>query len=320
MSSQYALAWKCQLLKVVDSGRVPPHTVPMSRARRQKQRRERQTVKLTQGQIRKQIALQRKQAKERLERKAAYNARNTYKPRKKDRGKLVFIGTKGQKDPQRKGRKGYLLYVTKTGKKWLVKQVTNKRNTSQFRPRKLSSIAPRETRATRNAAKKFEAAKLVKVSTGKAATKGAGTVGGSSGAYDFSDKVVEKIAKSLKTTIERQASHRSFLISAMVLVRLPDGTQETVEVQLPIDKADHIAIKLGGLINFVRHKFYAFMARELAHLGYVTVGSSNHIRRLPDNDGAEPGEYVDKTGKEWHGNDLDVVRILKIDWQIQQAK
>lgn len=277
-------------------------------------------MKLTQGQIRKQIALQRKQAKERLERKAAYNARNIYKPRKKDRGKLVFIGTKGQKDPQRKGRKGYLLYVTKTGKKWLVKQVTNKRNTSQFRPRKLSSIAPRETRATRNAAKKFESAKLVRVATGEAATKGSGTASGSKGGYDFSDKVVLKLAKSLKKTIEGQASHRSFLITAMVLVQLPDGTQETVQVQLPIDKADHIAIKLGGLVNFVRHKFYAFMARELAHLGYVTVGSSNHIRRLEENKGAEPGEYVDKLGKNWTGNDLDVVRIIRIDWIIQQAK
>lgn len=292
----------------------------MSRARRKNQRRERQTVKLTQGQIKKQFALQRKASKERQERKQALAARNTYNPRKKDRGKLVFIGVKGQKDPQRKGRKGYLLYVTKTGKKWFVRQVTNKRNTSQYKPRKLSSIAPRENRTLRNAAKKFEAAKLVRVSTGKAATKGSGSVGGSKSGYDFSDKVVAKIAKSLKTTIESQASHRSFLITAMILVRLPDGTEETVQVQLPIDKADHIAIKLGGLINFVRHKFYAYMARELAHLGYVTTGSSNHIRRLEENKGAEPGEYVDKMGKNWTGNDLDVVRILRIDWQIQQAK
>ena len=277
-------------------------------------------MKLTQGQIKRQFALQRKASKERQERKQALAARNSYKPRKKDRGKLVFIGTKGQKDPQRKGRKGYLLYVTKTGKKWFVKQVTNKRNTSQYRPRKLSSIAPRETRATRNAAKKFEAAKLVRVATGKAATKGKGSATGSKGGYDFSDKVVLKLAKSLKKTIEGQASHRSFLITAMVLVQLPDGTQETVQVQLPIDKADHIAIKLGGLVNFVRHKFYAFMARELAHLGYVTVGSSNHIRRLPENEGVEPGEYVDKLGKNWTGNDLDVVRIIRIDWIIQQAK
>lgn len=292
----------------------------MSRARRVKQRRERQTVKLTQGQIKKQIALQRSQQRERLERKKALAARTSYNPRKKDRGKLVFIGTKGQKDPQRKGRKGYLIYVTKTGKKWFVKQVTNKRNTSQYKPRKLTSIAPRETRATRNAARRFETAKLVRVSEGRAATKGKGSVSGSSGAYDFSDKVVAKIAKSLKKTIESQASHRSFLITAMVLVRLPDGTTNTVQVQLPIDKADHISIKLGGLINFVRNKFYAFMARELAHLGYVTTGSSNHIRRLPENEGLEPGEYVTNSGNEWHGNNMDVVRILKIDWIIQQAK
>lgn len=293
--------------------------VGMSRARRKEnnKRRERQTVKLTQKQIQAQFERQRQQAKERQQRKSAIAARQLYKPRKKDRGKLILIGVKGQKDPQNKGRRGYLLYITKTGKKWLVKQTGNK---GQYVARKLRDIAPPARRNLRRAAKNFEAARLVKISTHRAAVKGSGSVKIKPGAYDFNDKVVAKIAKSLKQIIERQASKRSFLITAMVLVQLPDGSTETFQVQLPIDKADHISIKLGGLINFVRQKFYAFMARELAFKGYVTSGSANHIRRLADNQDAEPGEYVDKLGKHWHGNDMDIVKILSIDWKLEQAK
>lgn len=291
----------------------------MSSARRQgkQKRRQRQTIRLTEKQIQAQFAKQRQQAKERQQRKAAYAAKLSYKPRKKDRGKLILIGVKGQKDPQNKGRRGYLIYVTKTGKKWLVKQTGNK---GQFQARKLRDIAPPARRNLRRAAKEFEAARLVKISTHKAAVKGSGSVKVKPGAWDFNEKVVTKIAKSLKQIIERQASKRSFLITAMVLVELPDGSTETFQVQLPIDKADHISIKLGGLINFVRQKFYAFMARELAFKGYVTSGSANHIRRLADNQDAEPGEYVDKLGKHWHGNDMEVVKILSIDWQLEQAK
>lgn len=303
--------------KNVDGVGVLPHTVPMSRARR-KQPRQRKTIQLTQRQIQAAFEKQRQAAKERQQRAKAYGARDLYKARKKDRGKFVLVGTQGEKDPQSKGRKGYLIYVTKTGKKWIVKQTGRK---GQFVPRKLRDIAPPSKRNFRNAAKNFEAAKLEIVNKGKsAAIKGRGSVSGGSGGYDFSDKVVQKIAKSLKKTIESQRSKRSFLITAMVLVRLGDGTTETIQVQLPIDKADHISIKLGGLINFVRNKFYAFMARELAYHGYVSTGSSNHIRRLPENEGQERDEWVDKLGKPWVGSDLNTVRIISIDWIVQQAK
>lgn len=306
---------------MLTGGRVLPYAFPMSsRARRngKGQRRQRQTIKLTQKQIQAAFERQRAARKERLAKQKALVARDQYKPRKKDRGKFVLIGTQGQKDPQNKGRKGYLLYVTKTGKKWLVKQTGRK---GQYVPRKLRDIAPPSRRNLRNAAKAFDAAKLEIVSKGKqSAIKGRGSVSGGSGGYDFSDAVVSKIAKSLKKTIEAQRSKRSFLITAMVLVRLGDGTTETIQVQLPIDKADHISIKLGGLINFVRQKFYAFMARELAYYGYVSTGSSNHIRRLPENEGQEREDWVDKLGKPWVGSDLNTVRIISIDWIVQQAK
>lgn len=292
----------------------------MSSARRRGQRRERQTIKLSAAAIRKQFALQRLQSRERQQRRAAYAARDIYKPRKKDYGKLTFVGTKGQKDPQAKGRKGYLLYITKTGKKWLVRQVTSSRNASQYKPRKLTSLSPRESHTLRNKIKDFTRARLVKVSSGKAAVKGRGSVSGSMGQYDFSDKVVAKIAKALKKTIESQRSQRVFIIKAMVLIKLPDGTEETVEVEVPIEKNDAIAIKLAGLVNFVRQKFYGFMARELAFLGYVTTGSANHTRRLADNDGLDKEDWTDSRGENWVGADKDVVRILRIDWIIQQSK
>jgi hypothetical protein len=108
----------------------------------------------------------------------AQSARNAYKPRKKDRGKIVLIGTKGQKDPQLKGRKAYTVYVTKTGKKWLLKVPGAK---EPYKPRKLSEIELPVRKNLRKAQSVFQASRRVYVSQHKAAVKGKGRIDISSG-------------------------------------------------------------------------------------------------------------------------------------------
>ena len=89
---------------------------------------------------------------------------------------------------------------------------------------------------------------------------------------------------------------------------------------MPIDKPDHIAIELGGLANFVRQKVYAFFAQELAGLGLVTVGSSNHIRRLNLNKFAEDDELRRSDGEPWGGIGAGLCSIERIDWQAFRAQ
>lgn len=249
----------------------------------------------------------------------ATSAKNKFRTRKEDRGKLVFVGVDGQREPQKKNRKGYLVYVTKTGKKRLVRDV---KHSGGFHSKKINDLNPPMTRNLSRAVKEFHKSQRVLISkhSARAAVKGRTAVE-VSGVNDFNDKVVTKLARSLKKTIESQASRRQFLINANVLVTLPDKTEKVFKVQVPIAKADHIAIDLGGMQNFMRKKFYAFMARELAFEGFVTSGSANHIRRLSDNEGEDDRqEWVNANGESWAGADLEIVRIQSIEWKIEQIK
>lgn len=267
-------------------------------------------------------ALARQKEAGRIERQKgrAQAAIRHFRPRKADRGKFVLLTTRGNRGAAAKGRKGYLAYVSKAGKKSLM------RVTKDYKPRKSTDIQAPLWRAPR-AAKEFETAKLEHTGAGRSVVKGRGSVK-VSGAFDFSDKVVGHIARSLKTTIERQASHRSYLINANVLAELPDGSTQVFSFAVPIAKADNIQIELEGLENFVRQKFYKFLATELSMAGYVTSGSANHVRRLSVNKGKPRDQwqavYRDAKGRsylgEWKQMYKPEVSIRLIEWQIEQAK
>lgn len=312
-------------------------------------RRERTSQAVSPAKLRKALSEQRSRRKLVLQEKAARAARAGYKPRKKDRGKVLMIGVKGQRDPQAKGRKGYLVYVTKTGKVWLQKVKGIK---EPFKPRKLREI---EIPLKKNLHKKIEVflqSRLVTVKRGKMtdaelvkkAVKASGKMGlrgdaaarmqdfqlsgrgrgagkvKAGGAHDFNGKIVKKIAKHLQSVLRKQASQRVFTIQAIGLIQLPTGEREVIEFSVPIERGDRDGIDLGGIENFVKLKFYSFMAKQLSFMGYVSAGSANHIRSLSDNEGVDEGEWVDKNGQSWAGNDLEIARIISLEWRIEQSK
>lgn len=274
------------------------------------------TQKLSRAAIRAILSSQKQARLLKRQEQRARAAVKSFRVTKADKGNLVFIGVKGQRNPQYKGRKGYLVHVTKTGKKRLVKQ---SKQALPFLPRKITDITVPFKKQFRQAQRQFSLSRLQKTASGKTIVRGSGKVA-TAGAWDFSDKTVAKIAKSLKKTIESQRSHRSFLVQAMVRVKRADGTETVYEVNVPIDKADHVAIRLAGLENFVRQKFYAYMARELAYDGLVSSGSANHVARLKDNQGLDKADWTQDDGQKWRGNESEVVHIVEIQWQILQAK
>lgn len=249
--------------------------------------------------------------------KRARAARDLFNPQKKDRGRLIEIGPKGQRNP--KGVK-YVIHITRSGKKRLHRLEGDRPYSAHKHPvlkrqRNLSKVE-----------KEFTRSKLVVTGAGTEVLKGKGSVS-VKGPNDFSDTVISKLARSLKKTIEGQRSQRSFLIEAKLLIRHADKTTSVVEVDVPIARADNIAIKLAGIKNFVREKFYAFFAKQLQYLGYITQGSANHIARQLDIDPADVGEeewqqYHDASEHNihWSTPRFEVVRIEAIDWRINQAK
>ena len=261
----------------------------------------------------KRLVAQKERAKLARQKEKAVAVRNKFRQRKSDAGKFVMVGIDGKRNPQDKGRKGYLVYVTKTGKKQLAGYKQD------FKPRKISDIEAPAHGNKLKAAKEFQAARRVKVSGGRAAVKARGSVA-TGGANDFNETVVSKLAKGVRAGMMRQASRRTFILSVNVLVELPSGETRVYSVQVPIARADHIAIELGGIENFIRQKFYAFMARELQFDGYVTRGSANHIRRLKDNQGKPVSQWVQGDGNKWRGNESEIVQIKQLEWQLEQAK
>jgi hypothetical protein len=308
-------------------------------ARTAKPARQRDLVRsMTRAEIARRFAQQKEAARLVKQRKRAKAARVAYKPRKADYGKLILVGVKGQRDPGKKGRKGFPVYVTKTGKKWLIKQ----KHDDPYAPRKLTDLALPIRRNLQRAEKEFQRRRLVEVTRGRA-VKSSGTVK-TGGAHDFSQKVVRKLAKALHKTISGQESHRSFLLTANLIVRAPDGKQDFLQVAVPIDRADHVAIKLAGIDNFIGQKFYAFMAQQLAYLGYITAGSANHIRQslgqLEDEGGDIDGDVQDSLANgevneavweyyhnehkghnlTWSAPRFEIVTIERIEWKIEQSK
>lgn len=255
--------------------------------------------------------------KERAQYKLARQSVGTYKVRKADKGKLIMVGAGGNKDPQARGKKGYAVYVTTTGKKRLLRIPAKE----PFKARKLRTIADKLPirRNLRRKIEAFQKKRLVTTAAGKGAIRGRSEIK-LGGAWDFNNKAVTKLAKNLQKVVRAQRAFRVFNIHAYALIKLPGGGTESIEINVPIEKGDKDAIDLAGMENFIRQKFYAFLARQLAFHGLVSAGSANHIRSLAANQGMEKEEWVDKRGQPWAGADLEIVHILSLNWEIEQAK
>lgn len=290
-------------------------------------------VTMTPRQIR--ARLDKQHAREALarQRRKAERARNRFRPGKRSLGKLVMVSETGRPVARGKGKKGFLVYVAKTGRKQLVHGVGKEK----WKARRITDAAPPYRRNLRRAVEAFEVARLELTAKGRTVLKAGRRKLGApgtrrtkeqpaplivkpsfNGGWDFTPKVSSKIAKSIKAALENQASHRTFLVSAMVLVKTPDGSS-VLEFSVPIDKPDHIAIELGGMQNFVRQSFYAGMARGLARLGFVTSGSANNIRLLAANANKPREQWVDARGDNWAGRHLQQVTIESIEWKIEQS-
>ncbi len=269
-------------------------------------------VKFSAKQLQQQFAKQKERRKLEIQLARAQAAARKFRPRKVERNSIVFIGLKGERGVAAKGRKGYAVYVDSKGRKKLMSL-----RKAGLRPVYLSEVDFQNTKGTKTARKKFIASQRKLTARGSAVIKSKGIVK-PSGPYDFSDKVVKKIARSLKKSFDSQVSQRRFLVNALVLIKLPDGSTRVYNIQVPIAKPDHIAIAVGGMENFVKLKFYAFLARELAFDGYVTAGSANHVRRLKQNKGLPKSQWTQRDGEKWRSNENEIVRIERIEWKIEQ--
>jgi hypothetical protein len=276
---------------------------------------------LTKGQIRTILARQAAEAAAaRLEtqtRERLINAVKSFKPLKSDYGKMVMISTLGKPHPEAKDRKGYLVMVSKTGKKRFVPQ---EHKTSSplgpIKPYKISSLSP-PLKKYRKAGKEFQRRRLLLVKEGRkklrAVRRGEGEVHGEK-------DLINTLSDVVTAALRRQVSHRTYLITIMVRIETPDGKPETHTVEVEVSRRDHVAIERAGVKNFVKKKVWAFLATELSLAGYVTQQSYNHIRRAARNRNKPRSQWTDSRGEKWPGADLENVKITHVEFRIEQMR
>ena len=223
------------------------------------------------------------------EKSQAKKATDAYKVKKSDKGKLVFIGFSGQRSPQLKGRKGFTIYVSNTGKKSFLKDSKN-----GYRPQKFRDVEIKTRKNLHKKIKTFELSRMELIKQKRTySVKRYPHKTRCGGADDFSERVVNEISSIIKKRMDKQESRRIFQITAIAQIAVP-GEKELLIVQIAVTiaRADYVAIEQGGIEEFVRRKFWSAIARELEINDYVTRGSANHIRRLSVNAGQVESDFV----------------------------
>ena len=249
-----------------------------------------------------------------------------FKPRRADRGKILFIGPKGGRVPRHTSRKGYAIYVDGKGRKSLVRQ--RNRLTGRVErmaiPRKLSAIDVTRVRNKR-AKRQFLQARLNPIARAALARKGRGIsqrgtrYGGKIETTKFYEKAdsVEIIAKALVAAVNGTRSKKDFLVTIGIALKDRDGKAHWVELQRRFSRQDKQKVLFEEAQQFLGREVYAFLARELAMRDLVLAGSARHIARLKDNRG-QPRDEWRKDGFLWQGHDMQDVEIERIEYRFDQ--
>ena len=264
-------------------------------------------------------------------RKAAIKtAVKSFRTRRADRGQIVFVGVKGGRDAAVRGRKGYAVYVTKTGKKRIVRQLVKGRITIP-QAKHLSSIDVSRSPG-KAARKKFLTAKANKVAAGvikkipaskkikpgERTIKPRGTIyAGDLPAKSFysGSTAVDQIAGRLKTAINSQKSKKTFLVTVGLVVKTKDGQHRFFSTQRRINRQDYQRADAADLKAFLARECYSFLAKELSAAGLVTSGSARHIAQLKGNKG-KPRRQWRKGGFLWQGHDHQDCQVVRVEYRI----
>jgi len=278
------------------------------------------------------LAKQESEAKEarRLEKPEA--ALRKYRPRKSEWGKLVFIGTKGNRDARGKGRKGWLVEISAKGKKSLVKDY---RSGKVPNARLLKTIDPTNARSRKAKDEFLSKIRSRRVSEGKGRFDGMKKGSGKDGlSFGSNSAAVRGMTDDIERALKSGRGGRQYVVEVIVLLeKLEDGERlDPLTVFVEISRADHGEIRVTGVRHFVERKVYGELARYLASKGLVTAGSANHVaslainRRKKRSQWKKPFTRRTKAGTKrstgqfylWEGHDAETVRILQMEWKIDQ--
>lgn len=245
--------------------------------------------------------------------------------KRKDGGRIVFVGLDGKRIVGRSNRRGYAVYVTRGGKKRLLKEYSRK--TGAIITPKAKHL--KNLDVTRSPSKRARKVFLTQFLTPSARGEIAKTKKGlSRKAVRFSGEIktakfyensdsVDIIAKELAKASNKQISRKDFLVSIGVWLKDKEGTAHFVEINRRFARHDGQQVTAAECRAFLGREVYGHLANELQTRGLVLSGSAGHVRRLKENRGAERDEWT-KDGFLWQGHDSLDCHILKVEYRIDQ--
>lgn len=285
----------------------------------------------TQAQLQRQFAKQREEEKQTILASKLKKALGRFRPKKSQRGKIIFITTDG-KAHQRTGRVGFAVYVDSNGKKQPVRSYSRKARRLEKIPaaKKLSSIDISRVRSIK-AKREFLRTKLNAVSAGalertrktgrikkgkeihlpEDGTRFAGAL--KTKAVDKTSAAVNKIAKELTSAFAKTKSNRDFQVTIGIHVKR--GSERFwFETSRRIIRRDSQKLILSEARAFLGLEIYAFLAQQLRDNGLVMSGSATHVERLPENKGKKVKDWTNH-GKSWFGIGAQIVTVENVEWR-----
>ena len=248
---------------------------------------------------------------------------SAFRPRKKERGSVVILDSKGARQAGNRGKVGYAVYVQRDGKKVVVRQYDRLKAKVEKYPkaRRVSEIDVSRVRSKR-AKKRFLEAHTSEISRGAAIEKSRygfrrkfRRIDIASGFAEFAARELLRILRGIRST------DRNLALEIGIYAETPDGIKffETQISTLPGDlrKAKISSISVERIREFFGRQVYAFIASEIASHGYVLAGSAQFVRNLPENRGKSRRRWT-KGGHSWGGIGKKEITIKSVEWRFLQ--
>lgn len=261
-----------------------------------------------------------------------------FRPKKEDKGSIVFVTIDGKRGKKFSDRKGYAVYVNTKGKKTGIKQYNSHMGRTEKIPvaRKISSIDVNKVRSKRAKAKFWRvytnevvSGKLESLDKiGKVPNSTVGSGSSDSSRIDIDSDMVSRLAKELEHLTNITKSKKDFLVTVGIHIRDSDGKQRFIYTQQRFSRLDKQKADFADCREFFGRLIYGFLATELSKLGLVLEGSAKHVSRLKINKGKKRSKwekvmtYADGRRHQtiWQGWDYQDVVIEKVEYRIDHLR
>ena len=242
-----------------------------------------------------------------------------FKPKKSELGTVVFVAAKppkgrSQRLDRRSRKKGFAIYVTKTGKLEPLREQRRKPPV----PRKRASVDPAKFRrkAAREAGQRSVFARV----SGKKALSRMFKPGRGRKSVDWL-KVADHLAGAMSAGMVTERRAHTQVVSHAVVVRTKEGMTRTFTATTNLMVSDEQAKTspgpdwnaFAGKVN----EAYGLIAEQLKAANMVSRGSADYIRGLDLNEDVEDQvELLGEDGQRWEKNECDVVDIVSWSFEI----